>query len=392
MMDGIARTLLEKLLAAGDKSAAGVRRRAPSLTAAQLRPYLELRSLQHKTACEDSLLAARSAGAIDIVHDRANPKHGFIERVNLRDIAALARFLGKEPYADVLAAASRRLSSLMPSYPVLADVQARWAQMSKVRTLGPRDVQAWLDAAKVLQYAAGRTDRDSVSLPIREASARLFKDSKLIERLAGPIDVLLTGSVDCDPRQDWEVFQEIGLFREERPALLAGRVEVARERVTALLDAPYCGLPAYTVHGVTTIPELVMTIENLTTFHSEAKRRADEPILLIYTAGMPSPSWRAMYGRLLASVPEGTPIYHWGDIDEGGFRIAAAIAREAGERGRKVAPWRMHPDDVPQNLRRPAGEHTVGRMVRFAEAAGWPLIAAAIANTQFVAEQESLTV
>lgn len=107
--------------------------------------------------------------------------------------------------------------------------------------------------------------------------------------------------------------------------MLAGRVEVERERVTAQLDAPYAGFPTATVRRLASIPNSVMSIENLTTFHSEAKRRCNEPVLLLYTAGMPSPAWRAMYVRLLTALPADVSVYHWGDLDEGGFRIAAVL-------------------------------------------------------------------
>lgn len=389
-MDALARTLLEKLLAAGNKSEAGVRRRRPALTATQLTPYRELRSLQHKTACEVTLFEARAADAIEIVKDRTNPEDGFIERVNLRDVRALARFLGEIPYADRLTEATRRLAELEAAYPVLADVTHKWSQMSRVRGLGPDNVQDWIDAAQVIAFASARAAMESISLPIREASARLFRDSKRVERLVGPVDVLLSGSVESPARPAPDVWQEIGLFRVDQPVLLAGRVEIERERVTALLDAPYGGFPASAIRRVASALELVMTIENLTTFHSEAKRRCEEPILLIYTAGMPSPTWRAMYARVLREFPATVPIFHWGDIDEGGFRIAATLAQDALAVGHAIQPWAMHPHDVPEDLRTRATPRTLDRIRHFAKAAGWPELGDAVVEAGFTVEQEGL--
>ena len=48
----IARELLDKLLDAGNKHAAGARARVPALTATHLKPYSELRSRQHKQDCD----------------------------------------------------------------------------------------------------------------------------------------------------------------------------------------------------------------------------------------------------------------------------------------------------------------------------------------------------
>ncbi len=153
---------------------------------------------------------------------------------------------------------------------------------------------------------------------MREFSARLFQDSKRIEALTAQLDILLSGSIE-EPKGCGPGLAGVGLFREEHPVLLAGHVHIVRDRSTGLIDAPYIGLPAATIQGVASKVTEVITVENKTTFHSEAKRRQDDLVLLIYTAGMPSPAWRAMYGRLLESLPPTTPIHHWGDVDEGGI-------------------------------------------------------------------------
>ena len=167
-------------------------------------------------------------------------------------------------------------------------------------------------------------------------------------------------------------------------------MHIARERSIGLIDAPYMGLPAATVLGTLSLVTEVITIENKTTFHSEAKRRQDDNVLLIYTAGMPSPAWRAMYGRLLESLPSTTPIYHWGDIDEGGFRIASTIAATARGAGFSLQPYRMSPEDVPLAMRARASARTLERIHHFACAAGWSELGQAMREAGFVAEQEVL--
>lgn len=117
-----------------------------------------------------------------------------------------------------------------------------------------------------------------------------------------------------------------------------------------------------TVLGVDGALALVLTIENQTTFHSEAKRRADDDVLLIYTAGMPWPAERAMYERLLA----GTPVMHWGDVDEGGFLIAANVAEAARPAGHVLQRYRMSPAEIPEGRRRPVAGGQAERMRAFA--------------------------
>lgn len=388
-MDLSARQLLEKLLRDGDKADAGVRSRVAALTQSNLTVYRSERLLQAKESFETTMQAARAQGAISLTWDDHQEGDGFIKRVDLVDPRALAAFLGHTPLADVLAGAAAQFAPYLERFPVLNDVMQRWSHLRTVRTLTPASVQDWLDGVKAIDSARD-VAADAASVPIREASYRIFKDSKRIEKLAGPVDVLLCGSVEAVPREPAAVWEELGLFREEHPALLAGNVVVRRERVTACLDSPYGGLAASTVLGLASIPCQIMTIENLTTFHSEAKRRHDEEVLLIYTAGMPSPAWRAMYGRLLKDVPVGTPVFHWGDVDEGGFRIASTLSRDALEAGHTLQPWRMHPDDVPLSARRKATPYILERIRYFAAAAGWPTLGEAVVEAGFTVEQEGL--
>lgn len=385
----IARDLLAKLLDSGNKHAAGARTRPPALTASQLKPYSELRSWQHKQECDETFMAARDAGAIILQRDRLNPKDGLIERIDLVDVPALARFLGRSTYANQLALTIDQLKPLKAEFPVILEVIGRWSVMAKVRSLGPQDADGWNDAAKIIRACLARTT-DAVAAPVREFSARLFLDSKRVEGLTPQLDILLSGSIEASPRAETQVWQELGLFREELPILMAGFVHIARDRTTGLIDSPYLGLPATTIQGVASRVTEVITIENKTTFHSEAKRRQNEEVLLIYTAGMPSPAWRAMYMRLLVSLPSTTPIFHWGDVDEGGFRIASTIAAVSKVAGFQLRPYAMSPDDVPPAMRVKASSRTLERIHHFACAAGWSDLGQSVIEAGFVAEQEAL--
>lgn len=385
----IARDLLAKLLDAGNKHAAGARARAPALTATHLKPYSELRSWQHKQVCDETFLAARDTGAISLQRDKLNPKDGLIERIDLVDVQALAQFLGRSTYADQLAQTAAQLAPLKADFPVIQEVIERWSGMGKVRGLGPQDAGTWIDAAQTIRACATRS-QDAIAAPVREFSARLFLNSKRIEALTPQLDILLSGNIEGSPRAGAQVWQELGLFREEHPVLLAGHVHIARDRSTGLIDAPYMGLPATTIQGVASTVIEVITIENKTTFHSEAKRRQDDEALLIYTAGMPSPAWKAMYGRLLETLAPTTPVYHWGDVDEGGFRIASTIAAVAGGIGFSLQPYRMSPEDVPLEMRVKASARTLERIHHFACAAGWPELGQAMRHAEFIAEQEAL--
>lgn len=389
-MERLARTLLEKLLADAEKAAVGRRIRPSVLTKSNLAEYHSCRSLQAKDEFESVMQAARAVRAISFEIANRGAEEEFINRVELNDLQLLAKFLGKVTADEKISWAKELFAPLVGKHPVLLDVLRKWEQLRPVRTFTAEDAQDWVDAVRVIEYTKEHQSPDVIAVPINEASGKLFKDTKRIKKLLAPIDVLLAGNIDAEIREPSEVWGEIGLFREEHPVRMAGKVIIERERVTSYLDKPYIGLPAASIKRLVSKPLMVLTIENQTTFHSEVRRRCDEEVLLIYTAGMPNPPWREMYARILKILPNDVPVYHWGDIDEGGFRIASVIANEALKVGHVIKPWSMHPDNIPVEYRRPASAHTILKMVHFARAAGWGDLGEAIAISGFTVEQESL--
>lgn len=389
-MNEKARKALLRLYEAGEKSAHGIRSRKPALTASHLDEYRSLRVLSDKEDFDATMRWAKENGAISFSLERTgNGRDDFIERVDLVDLDALARLLGIKTVQEKLDQAEAVLAPFVQPFPVLVGVLDSWRSLRKVRAYGPEDATDWADAARIVQAMREESPKNE-DRPIREVSAAMFKDSKRIEKLYGPVDVLLTGDIKGEIREPAEVWREIGLFREEQPVRMAGKVIIRRSRGTSVLDAPYAAFNADAVFTVEGSPEMVLTIENLTTFHSEAKKWHDRNILLIYTAGMPSPSWRAMYVRLLSSLPQGVPVCHWGDIDEGGFRIASVLARDAISVGHVLKPWKMSPDDVPEDRRCKATPSTLEKIRIYASRAGWPSLGDEIEKAGFTVEQEGL--
>src|SRR5690606_3563439 len=119
-----------------------------------------------------------------LVWDGGGAHSGFIERINLADARRLGNFLGLTLTQDKVAEAQLRLASMATTYPVVQDVIQRWSELRKTRGLGPESVEDWLDAARTIEFCQSFSVAQPLSLPIREASARLFNDSKRIEKLA----------------------------------------------------------------------------------------------------------------------------------------------------------------------------------------------------------------
>ncbi|SCB14684.1 Wadjet anti-phage system protein JetD domain-containing protein [Cupriavidus alkaliphilus] len=386
-MDPLARKALERLLKSADKHEAGAAKRRPALTDSALSEYRALRSLKAKEDFEAVMAYAQAEGAIMALRPLRDPE-GLIERVELVDVVKLASILGKMPHAVRVRSAIETFAAHLGEHPVLNDVLSSWEKLKKVRGTGIDAAANWAMACDVIAYCRAQVALGTTETPVRDASARLFKDSKRIESLVPCLDVLLAGNVEDAARPEAEVLQELGLYREPQPARLAGDIVVRRKRGAFPLDWPYCALPPSTVLGLGSMPRHVLTIENQTTFHVWARQHCNSDVLCLYTAGMPSPAWRAMYLRLLSELPASTPVLHWGDVDEGGFRIAAFLSRCAAETGHSLSPWKMRPSDIPELQRRAAPARTVDRMVKYAGEAGWNDVAHELAQAKLVAEQE----
>ena len=155
-----------------------------------------------------------------------------------------------------------------------------------------------------------------------------IRDSKRIEKLVPIIDLLTATEGDSIARHPEAVLAFIGLKKYPIPFLVAGvgaliLKDQSGGTTTAPVPYPYVGYEPRVIRGYVGSPSYVLSVENLTTFHELANNRAGKVAgLIVYTGGFPSPSGIKAYQFVTSEVPPSTPIYHWGDTDLSGFRIA----------------------------------------------------------------------
>lgn len=112
------------------------------------------------------------------------------------------------------------------------------------------------------------------------------------------------------------------------------------------------------------------TIESLTTFNLVSRLLDVQRALIISTGGKPSPNLVSVYRRILAAVPPEVSSYHWSDIDQRGFRIAARIHMMCvGER--MLRPWLMDARIVTAVAYEKVNDATRNAMARAATVAEW---------------------
>lgn len=348
-------------------------------------PYWQL-SLDERDRMHERMRAAASAGAIKLEWARQGGSDRPLDAVVLQDLDRLADHLQRPTSSTTLGQAAALLAPWHGQGQV-DELLACWAQLKQVRLLGPSSASDFVDALRVLD-AMAETKEDRI---VRQLSTHLFGNSKRLEALSKHLDLLTAETLNAPARHWSEVFGAIGLIKEPQPFLVAG---MGKLRLTDQDDCsiirPYLGVANTVIQGYIGAPAWLLTIENLTTFHQAARELSKNPSgVILYTAGMPSPSWGQAYVRILSSLEHKPPIYHWGDHDEGGFRIAARIAQFATQSGCRLQPWSMEASRWPDRGQDAKAEQHRA-MKRNAARAGWAELADQLAPVLFEQEGQPL--
>lgn len=209
--------------------------------------------------------------------------------------------------------------------------------------------------------------------PYRVFSVRVFNDSKRLESIKNQlVSLARLGNPEWKRLPAEEVLRELNLVANPNYIHLAGNWQLTLEtgEILSLSGfSPSLGFPAAQTASLQTVEihaDAVLSIENLTTFHEFVRtehatriRRVPAPntepgptvacsvfrFAVICTYGNSSPPIR----RLLRLIPPSTPIYHWSDLDYGGFNILSQLRRLVSER---IEPYRMDIATFDDNFER----------------------------------------
>lgn len=325
-------------------------------------------SYEQRQQCHMRFIAAEKAGAVRLTWSRQGGEDRPLEQVRLQDVDRLASFLGTATASQSVEAAQDILTPWLETSSRVTELLEAWTHLKQPRGFGTDSALDFADALRVLD-ALGRQDADDQT--VRVLSRHLFQDTKRIEALSRHIDLLTAEHLSAPARQQEEVFGALGLLKEPQPFLAAGAgaliLQGSRECPIAW---PFVGVSNRYVTGYAGTPAWILSIENLTTFHLASQHADAAAGLILFTGGMPSPSWCRAYAGILESIPETVPVYHWGDIDQGGFRIAAHIASRCIRR-HAFHPWLMDAEELDEAACSDVTEVIRAGMARHARNAGW---------------------
>lgn len=277
---------------------------------------------------------AKSAGAIALERERLGRFTGEFARVRLVDAESLYKFLVRAP-ADSVADAARQtveaaLSDIIVE-PFFRDIEeeaiAAWRVNKSFLGFAPSQADK---LATVLRLTHGIIHLAGRDIDHRTFSRRAVKDSKALERWEGRVAQLLKRRnhelAGDEPREILEasgIVRRAHLLQVKGPLRLASGTFRIEETGEAFLGLPWTAVQ----HATLSRPvDYIITIENPTSFWRYCTE-IEGNYLALLSDGFPARDVLSSMAHLVkvARARGDPPLYHWGDIDAGGVRIAAHL-------------------------------------------------------------------
>lgn len=163
---------------------------------------------------------------------------------------------------------------------------------------------------------------------VRDFSVRVFRDSKVFEKLSQKVIGILFEYGEFPERE--QVLSELNLIKNPTYVNCKGAavIELADQpldlnRLTG--DLAISSAMLADVNRITITGKAVMTVENLTSFH-----RINQPdTLMIYLGGFHN-QIRRDFIRKIADQNSEVSFFHFGDLDAGGFYIFEHLRQQTG--------------------------------------------------------------
>lgn len=278
---------------------------------------------------------AERAGGIALEQDRLGRFTGEFARVRLVDPDKLYRFLVRAPAGASAATAHQAILAAIPEIladPFFRDIErdaiTAWRANKSFLGLSVSEIDTFLTVLRLTYGVRNLSGRD---IDHRTFSRRTVKDSKALERMEGRVAQLLRRHdpkfIGEEPREILEasgIVRRAHLLQVRGPLLLSSNALSIQGTGNAFIGLPWLAVKqAALAHAV----DYVITIENPTSFWRYSTEM-DGNYLALLTDGFPArdvlSSMAHLVRHALLLAPE-TPVYHWGDIDAGGLRIAAHL-------------------------------------------------------------------
>ncbi|PBB90184.1 hypothetical protein CK215_23890 [Mesorhizobium sp. WSM3864] len=307
-----------------------------------------LKNVEERDRFVQALYTVETAGGITVQRKRTEGVFA-LGHIRLANAEVLYAHVNRTP-ANVSASAALIEARVRPGLPnsaldILDEIANAWSRGVSRFGLAPGDslgLSASLDLVHALAIRAAEAG-GTPPVDYRTFSRLAGTDSKALERLLSTVPRLferlypdLAPSAALDSA-DW--LAALGVIRTPQPLIVSGPIAIAGQLLPPLR---FYGVPPEQGDqlGLAASVDYLLTIENYTSFVRHAREvNSNRSALIIYTGGFPSRSHLRQIVRLAVNAQ--APIFHWGDIDDGGVRIFSHLERTLAERGLCLLPHLM---------------------------------------------------
>lgn len=342
-------------------------------TKSSMQEYYQLERFADREEFHARLQTYLNADAVEVEWDSGAGDRGQLKRIILINPQAAADILSEElPWVVAEKAIQDLKDVVKEGLPPIDHITEAWRKGKSSGGIPAERGHQFVDSLRVID-AAQRLVKEGKDVLLRRLSATLFGDTKRIEALSRQISFILG---EQNELEEDDVFSRLGLVKHPQPMLLSGSsiYSVQLQEMLIPLAYPYLGFRPDTVYGLQNTDasiRRILTIENLASFNEAAEDRSrPSDLLLVYVAGNPTPSLLAAYNRILQSIKPSI-VMHWGDIDLGGFRIAARLADSVRKVDHQLKLWQMNPLQVAPEKEVETDTKKIEAILKICQRYGW---------------------
>lgn len=305
--------------------------RAISIGVGRLPGYLDERDPSVRIGVNQALAGWEAQGWVRLRWVKGE-RGNLLDRVTLclEAVPQIYAYLGRAPVADQQAQFLSLLDYYMRQISPACQVALR-SLAEKARAGHSTPPFSLADPARNQDILRALAALDSLEeeIPERVLSARLLGDSKHLAALKPALIALLRQAHPewVGLRED-DIWLSLGVLPNPGHIFLHGPLvfDLAGTRVDLRAFDPDLGLPAHAIARLNLVElpaRYVLTVENQTSFYDHI-RAFPQDGLVLYLGGFPGRARRLLLRRLAEFAPD-VPLYHWGDLDYGGFAILSYL-------------------------------------------------------------------
>jgi len=247
--------------------------------------------------------------------------------LNLDTVNQAYQYIGRIPKRDI----NNAVLMILDGYREKNEILRRFCEAQAERINANKSIQFFnenLQEFENILIAVDSLLKVETETFIRDFSVRIYKDSKVFDRISNKVVNLLYEYGDF-PEKD-QVLESLNIIKNPTYVNFKGSgvITIAGQRLDLSVlksDIAISSFMLEDIDKIEIIGDAVMTVENLTSFHTtECSSR-----FLIYLGGFHNKIRREFIKKIFKQNP-GVTFYHFGDIDAGGFYILDHLRRKTG--------------------------------------------------------------